>query len=334
MRRLSFVIWGLCAAAIAVATATAAATAAVPQSAAPGALDTVDGSWNIVPEDELRELRGGMDLGPLVAYFAIQRTVAVDGVVVARMQIVISNLSQLGNGGMPTINVSGPLAELVQIMNAPVKSGAASAASLVAGANSPAAGSVAPVVASNQGPAASTGSASSASASPGGASVISTGGNSGTVSGTGTQTGSSAQFGNAINTAVAAANGATLPSAPTTVASAPAQSTAPGAAGAAAAQPNTPTLASTGSSGTATTAQAADATPLTVSKTIPLGSTGQVVVLSNLPNATALTTAVQNEVRAATIQTQTTITATLNSLSFLNAASLANTIRLQMPAGL
>jgi hypothetical protein len=330
MRQLSCVIWGLCAAATAVATAAAAA----PQAPA----NMADTAWNIVPDNELSELRGGMDLGPLVAYFAIQRTVQVDGIVVARMQIVISNLDNLGNGGMPTISTSGPLAELVQIMNAPVKAGAPAAAALAAGANAPAAGAsspavdtVAPAVASNQSPAASAGPASSASPSRGGASVVSTGSNVGTVSGTGTQTGSSAQFGNAINTAVAAANGTPLSSSPSGTASAPAQTAAPGAS---AALPSAPTLASTGSAGAAAPAQSADATPLTVSRTIPLGNTGQVVVLSNLPNATALTTAVQNEVRAATIQTQTTITATLNSLSFLNAGALANAIRVQMPAGL
>jgi hypothetical protein len=68
-------------------------------------------------------------------------------------------------------------------------------------------------------------------------------------------------------------------------------------------------------------------------KTIPVGTTGQVVVLQNLPNAAALTTAVQNEVHAATIQTQTTISATLNSMQFVNAASLANSIRAQVAGG-
>jgi hypothetical protein len=58
-----------------------------------------------------------------------------------------------------------------------------------------------------------------------------------------------------------------------------------------------------------------------------------VVVLSSLPNAAALTTAVQNEVHAATIQTQTTISATLNSIPALNAISLANSIRAQMSGG-
>jgi hypothetical protein len=340
MRRLSLGICALCAA----ATAAASATAAVSQAS--GSADTADTVWHVVPDNELQELRGGMDLGPLVAYFAIQRTVQVDGIVVARMQIVISNLSALGNGGMPTISTSGPLAELVQIMNAPAKQGATAGASPAAGASSSAVDAVAPAVASNQTPAASTGpassagpassggSASSASPSRGGASVVSTGSNVGTVSGTGTQTGSSAQFGNAINTAVAAANGTPLSSSPSSATSSPAQTAAPASPGAAAATPSTPTLASAGSAGGATPAQAAGSSALTVSKTIPLGNTGQVVVLSNLPNATALTTAVQNEVRAATIQTQTTITATLNSMSFLNAGALANAIRVQMPPGL
>src|SRR6202043_3679043 len=64
--------------------------------------------------------------------------------------------------------------------------------------------------------------------------------------------------------------------------------------------------------------------PANTTKTIPVGTTGQVVVLNNLPNAAALTTAVQNEVHAATIQTQTTISATINSIPALNAISLAN----------
>src|SRR5271156_6420651 len=70
-----------------------------------------------VPDETLRDLRGGLDLGPLIGNFAIQRVVEVDGQVVARMQIVISNLNRLGQGGMPTIAISGPLAELVQVFN-------------------------------------------------------------------------------------------------------------------------------------------------------------------------------------------------------------------------
>jgi hypothetical protein len=52
-----------------------------------------------------------------------------------------------------------------------------------------------------------------------------------------------------------------------------------------------------------------------------------------MPNAAALTTAVQNEVHAATIQTQTTISATLNSMPSLNALSLGNLIRAQVSSG-
>ena len=55
-------------------------------------------------------------------------------------------------------------------------------------------------------------------------------------------------------------------------------------------------------------------------------------MISNLPNAAAITTAVQNEVKGATIQVATTINATLNSLSALNAVSLGNAIRSQVIA--
>jgi dihydrodipicolinate synthase/N-acetylneuraminate lyase len=89
------------------------------------------------------------------------------------------------------------------------------------------------------------------------------------------------------------------------------------------------TSSSSGSAGlSAATAPAAGTTQI-----VPLGSTGQVAVLSNLPNATALTTAIQNNVRAATIQVQTTISATLNSLSLLNASALASSIRQQVSKG-
>jgi hypothetical protein len=54
------------------------------------------------------------------------------------------------------------------------------------------------------------------------------------------------------------------------------------------------------------------------------------VVVSNLPNASALTTAIQNQVKSATVSIQTTITATLNSLPALNAQSLANAIKAQV----
>ena len=111
MHTLQCVVSALCSTALAVAPIAAPAFAA-PVSA------SADEPWTVVPEETLRDMRGGIDLGALVANFAIMRVVQVDGVIVARMQIVISNLERLGNGGMPTISLSGPSAELVQIMNA------------------------------------------------------------------------------------------------------------------------------------------------------------------------------------------------------------------------
>ncbi len=111
--------------------------------------------WEIVPEDSLRELRGGIDLGNLVGSFAIQRVVQIDGVIVARMQIVISNLDRLGSGGMPTVSVTGPLAQLVQFMNTGGSAGTAAANGSLAqpgsagASNAPAAANGAPAAAAS-----------------------------------------------------------------------------------------------------------------------------------------------------------------------------------------
>src|SRR5271156_657265 len=105
MRTLRNVVTGLCCMAL-----------VLTPVAAPLAGTVANEPWEIVPEDSLRDLRGGMDLGDLVASFAIQRVVEIDGVVVARMQMVISNLDRLANGGMPTITITGPIAEIVQFM--------------------------------------------------------------------------------------------------------------------------------------------------------------------------------------------------------------------------
>ncbi|MDB6083445.1 MAG: hypothetical protein JWN43_1326 [Gammaproteobacteria bacterium] len=276
--------------------------------------------WEIVPEDSLREFRGGMDLGDLVASFAIQRVVEIDGVVVARMQMVISNLDRLAKGGMPTISITGPMAQIVQFMKTtgnlsvagndvsipaaaapmPAAPVAQTGPSVPVPAPAPANAAVSPTTA---GAAAST-----VSAAP----SVAPSGNVGTVSAGGTQSGSPTQASTAVATAVAAANSA----------NAPAPATAPA---------NTHVQAS---AITPVSVQpASSAAQSNTTKTIPVGTTGQVVVLHNLPNAAALTTAVQNEVHAATIQTQTTISATLNSMQFVNAVSLANSIRAQVTGG-
>jgi hypothetical protein len=357
MNTLQRVVSALC------STALAAAPVAAPAFAVPVPASANE-PWTVVPEDTLRDMRGGIDLGALVANFAIMRVVEVDGVVVARMQIVISNLDRLGNGGMPTISLSGPSAELVQIMNAAGNPGGVTGGALNTPASGAAANTGTSAAAANIAPAASPASspppesASVAAARSGSGTtastpqVTSTTGNAGTVSATNTQSGSMAQFGSALASAVTAANGGALqPSgsaAPSTSSSAAAPTPAASSLPVSVAQNTVPqsstaSLGSTAPQGStspqnstspqSSTASSAAASAAGTTQIVPLGSTGQVAVLSNLPNATALTTAIQNNVRAATIQVQTTISATLNSLALLNASSLASSIRQQVSKG-
>lgn len=309
--------------------AASGAAVAAPNSAS--ARRTVAG-WPVVPDTVLGRLRGGIDLNDLVAYFAIERIVEVNGEVVARAEIVISNLDRLASGGLPTISVSGPLAQVVQIMNG----GGAPGATLAArGINPAAAGAGAPVT-SNAAPAvpqlaaapavsaASTpsGAATPASVSPPASIAPQT---NGTISSGGTQSGSMAQFGSALSSAVAAAASATSA---TGAGNATAEAPSASAASLASAQP----VAQPGTSA-ASTPSAAAASP--ASTPVPAGNAAAaiptpIIVVSNLPNATAITTAVQNEVRATTIQTQTTISATLNSLPVVNSLALASAIQAQV----
>ena len=66
MQTLKNVVTGLCSIALVLAPV-----------AAPLALAVAEEPWEIVPEDTLRDLRGGMDLGDLVASFAIERVVEI-----------------------------------------------------------------------------------------------------------------------------------------------------------------------------------------------------------------------------------------------------------------
>ena len=287
-----YVIAGIC-------SAVTIAAAEGPPSDKPGIND--EPAWDVVPEETLREARGGMDLGGLVGYFAIDRVVEVDGQVVAKMQIVVSNLDRISSGGMPTISVSGPLSELVQVMN-----GAHGAATVPDVAEGSTATAVDAPKASSQ---VASAPAQAHSASAG------TAGNSASVSASTTASGSQAQLGSAV----AAANSPVQ----ATVELVPQGSTAPAANVAAA------PAANVAAAGPSAAASAANATA-GITKIIPVGTTGQFVVVSNLPNAPALTTAIQNQVRATTISTQTTITASLNSLSVLNSLALGNAIQQQV----
>jgi hypothetical protein len=316
-----------------------------------------DESWQIVPEETLSDLRGGLDLGPLIGSFAIQRVVEINGQVVARMQIVISNLNRLGQGGMPTISISGPLAQLVQVFNPagvsaslPTNSSSAAPASPPANSAAPAATASTATPAPQSTPVGSSPGSAATVATNNGPHIGSTSGNSGTTSATGTQTGSTPQFGAAISQAVAAANGATsanaaapaaaIPSAATASAShtsapAPTPTTAaPSTAARSSASQTSIAPVASATVATSTAAAASAANPAQSStRTIPVGNTGNVIVVSNIPNATAITSEVQNSVQATRVQTLTTITATLNSLQLLNAAAIANAVRQQIASG-
>src|SRR3984893_7345794 len=198
MQTLKNVVTGLCSIALVLAPV-----------AAPLALAVAAEPWEIVPEDSLRDLRGGMDFGDLVASFAIQRVVEIDGVGVARMQLVISNLDRLAKGGMPTITVTGPIAEIVQFMKtAGNVSVAGTNASLPTSAASLPAASGSQIGPSVPVPPATAAHSTSAAGAGAAAPTVASSGNSGSVSATNTQTGSMAQFGSGLTNAVAAANNA------------------------------------------------------------------------------------------------------------------------------
>lgn len=230
--------------------------------------------WPSVPDARLQNLRGGLDLGPLMASFAIERLVRIDGQIVARTQLIITGLDRLAYGGLPDIRLVGNLANLVQIglgnlmVDVGIEPGAPAAAA----------------------------------ASPG---------SSGAVSATGIASGSMAQFGAGLALGVAAAN-ADLPS------PSPAPSGTPAGAAPATAPPAAPA-----------TAAAAAAPPSGSSITVPVGNTGQVIVISAIPDASTLATSIQNSVQATRIETQTSIDATLGSLAALRSVNFAASLRQQ-----
>jgi len=254
---------------------------------------------DVVPEENLKDLRGGMDMNGLVGYFAIDRVVQVDGEVVAKMQIVVTNLDRLASGGMPTITVSGPVAELVQVM-----SGGTGGANLAAATKEAAAAAAAQAAEPRT---AAASAAGAAPVSPDEITVARTGASAGT--------GSPSVTGASSPSSTTSSQGAASLQANVQVG--PQASSGPPAPGSAATQQSTVANATAG-----------------ITRIIPIGSTGQFVVISNLPNAASLATVVQNEVRGTTIQTQTTITASLNSLTALNGLSLASAIQQQVALSL
>lgn len=246
------------------------------QAASDSSAASID-RWVAVPDSELARLRGGIDLGSAIAHFAIERLVRIDGVVVARTQLVITGLERLASGVLPDIHLAGNLANLVQI-------GQGNALADLVGID----------------PASLASDPAAAPAS----------GATGTASGTNLASGSMARFGDAlargVQTAAGSASGAGAPAA--------VPATAP-PAGAATAPPAVPA--------------AGAAASVARSITVPVGNTGQVIVVTAIPDASTLSTSIQNSVQATRIETQTSIDATLNSLSALRSADFAASLRQQ-----
>lgn len=301
--------------------------------------DGAELGWQAVPEQELAELRGGLDLGSLVASFAIQRVVRIDGQIVAQTELLISGLDRIWRGGLPDAQVLGNLANQIRIglgdpgadaANAAIESasaGAAAAAASVAATTDAARAAAASASADAAAAAAAAAATVAAATSPssGGASPGGAPGGAGTVtSSTQASSNRASDFGPGLSQAVAVATGGNLPqgATPVNVAVVPpgtgAAATAPPtvAAGPAAAQPS--------SAGAA--AAAIGALPV-ISISVPVGP-GRIVV-SGIPNASTLATAIQNSVQATRIETETRISASLASLAALRSAGFAAALRQQ-----
>ena len=302
------------AAALLGAGACAHAAAAPVPSASPAAID----AWPTIAEADLAQMRGGLDLGTLVANFAIERVVRINGELVARTQLVMTDLGRLSAGMLPNVQLVGNLANLVQ-----VGQGNALAADVTAAASTAAA------------------QALEAAGLPGGTSgpAPAAQGSSGSVSATNIASGLQASFADGLAHGVAVATGedASLrPPAPVPVPASSASTGSPPSAAAAASTATSvpaataPTSAQASASvPTSAPASAALVAPATTTITVPLGNTGQVIVVSNLPNAAALATSIQNSVQATRIQAETSISVTLNSLSALRSAAFAEGLRQQ-----
>jgi hypothetical protein len=289
--------------------------------------------WAAVPDDVLAGMRGGLDIGgQLFADFAIERLVRIDGQVVARTQLVITGLGGLTQGQLPSVQVLGNLANLIQIVgpgnSAPGLSAAESAAAAAAAATNAALGQANDAARNALANAARTVDAASSAAPPTGNSAPATSsagiGNSGVTSSANMASSSLSQFGDGLDRAIAVATGDGAASAPAPVpVNTPAPTAAANAPAAGAQQAAAPSAPAAGS-------LAAPASVPSTSIRIPVGNTGQVIVVSNIPNAAALSTAIQNSVQGTRIDTETQINASLqNSLRGLQAGALAASIRQQ-----
>lgn len=282
--------------------------------------------WPAVSDAQLGQLRGGLSIGPLVASFAIERVIRIDGQIVTRTLLVV-DFANVAKGGMPTLQVIGDLANLIQV--GPGNSAAGVDASQLAVTAARAINETMTAPMTDAGGTAGFVETATQAAESLGLQVSANSSSSTVTAASGVTSDSQAQFGSALGQAVdvatstaqvpALATPAPTATAATTVTSATEATTVTAAAPVAPAAPVQPA---------AQTVQL-DA-PATSTIVKPLGNTGSVIVISNIPNATALATAIQNSVAQTHVEAQTTISATLNSLAPLLSGAFANSLQQQI----
>lgn len=94
--------------------ATILGAAAPAVIAAPEAAPDIE-TWRTVSDQGLAQMRGGLDLGVLIANFSIERLVRIDGEVVARTRLALSDSGNFSGDRPPDVALVGNLASLIQI---------------------------------------------------------------------------------------------------------------------------------------------------------------------------------------------------------------------------
>lgn len=242
-----------------------------------------------VPDEQLEPMRGGLDLGTMIARFAIERIVRIDGEVVARTQLLVDRLDSLARGRLPEARIVGNLANLVQV-------GEGNRANTVPQSS----------VDSSQRPPPSS---------------------SGTISTPNLANGLSTEWGTALAQAVALANGDQSNRPVPVDVGAVAPGTASATSGATSAPSTTPAATQAAPTTAGGIPVVAPVSVPTISIAIPVGN-GSIVV-SGIPNGPALATSIQNSVQATRIETETRIDASLASLSALRSMNFAAALRQQ-----
>jgi hypothetical protein len=297
-------------------------------------------AWQAVPDGELATMRGGIDFGTLVASFAVERLVRINGEVVARTHLALSGFGDLANGLAPSVEVLGNLANLIQVSQGGGGSGGGSGGEPLTASDM--AHFAQAIGQGAQGGSSSTSMAASSSngrTGTGGADAVA-GSSVGGLSSAQLPGGSASSIPPAsVPAAVAAAQGAG--GRPVSSGGLAPRPPGPSQAGHFGDHQHAATLARPGSTpvggapmasaapGASPSSQVATGSIMNPPISVPIGNTGQAIVVSGIPNAAALATSIQNSVESTRIETLTSINATLSSLAALRSANFAETMRQQ-----